>query len=223
MKNKKILYIAIAAIVVIAAVVLSVVFLGGNNTNNGGNKTELPYKNANEVIDIIWNQFPDYDDNGTEEEWDDFMKWSTEEEGEKLPYYYGGWEVDAEYNLKQTENAAGSVMLDAEQLDMHLGYPSSMFEYVVEASSLCAMNQNIFTCGVIRLKDGANIAEIANAAEQNIQSRQWMCGFPESVVVVELPGNYIVTFFGQSLVPAFVDKILETYEGAKVLINNPIR
>ena len=220
MKNKKILYIAIAAIAVVLVAVLAIVFAGGNN-NNGNN--ELAYSNTAEVIDIIWTQFPDYDDNGTEEEWDDFMKFSPEEDGEKMAYYNGGWNVDADYNLIQTENAAGSVMLDADQLDMHLGYPVDLFEYVVEASSLTAMNQNIFTCGAIRLAEGADITQIANAMEENIQNRMWMCGFPESVVIIELPGNYIVSFFGQSLVPQFVEKILATYEGAKVLIDNPIR
>jgi hypothetical protein len=115
-------------------------------------------------------------------------------------------------------------MLDGDMLDYQLGYPASKVRSIDNAASIIfGMNQNTFTCGAYHLVDGANVTEIANAIEQSIQGRMWMCGFPESVVIVELPGNYLISIFGHTIVDTFVDAILEAVDGAKVIINNPIQ
>ena len=85
------------------------------------------------------------------------------------------------------------------------------------------MNENMFTCGAYHFVDGTNVTELANAIEENIQSRQWWCGFPEKVIIIQLPGNYLISIFGQSLATTFADIVVSSVEGAQILINNPIR
>ena len=251
--NKKNLYIVAAAVVaVVVAIVVAIVSFGGKNApagndnqggtsdvggnndqndggeNNGNDGDEgasnaLPYENTNEVISIVWDKIPDFDDNGTEEEYDDFFKYVENEDGSKSYYYFGGYILEGEWDVKQVDGAPGNVMLDADTLDFLLGLPVDKFTSISEASSLCAMNQNMFTCGAYKLVDGVDIEEFAAALEENIQNRQWWCGFPDKVVIVEVPGNYVLSFFGQSFVDTFVNELLSTIEGSKVLIDNPIR
>ena len=230
MNNKKILYIAIAAIVVIAAVVLSVVFLGGNNTNNGGtnnggNQTVLPYKNATELLTLAWDKVPYLiDDAGTPDETEDDLTKYIEYEGEKYHNFVGGFELDAEEFPVQVEGAPGNFMLDGEMIDSMLGYPAAKLSSIDSASSLkFGMNENMFTCGAYHFVDGTNVTELANAIEENIQNRQWWCGFPEKVIIIQLPGIYLISIFGQSLATTFADIVVSSVEGAQILINNPIR
>lgn len=230
MNNKKILYIAIAAIVVIVAVVLSVVFLGGNNTNNGGtnnggNQTVLPYKNATELLTLAWDKVPYLiDDAGTPDETEDDLTKYIEYEGEKYHNFVGGFELDAEEFPVQVEGAPGNFMLDGEMIDSMLGYPAAKLSSIDSASSLkFGMNENMFTCGAYHFVDGTNVTELANAIEENIQNRQWWCGFPEKVIIIQLPGNYLISIFGQSLATTFADIVVSSVEGAQIIINNPIR
>ena len=230
MKNMKILYIAIAAIVVIVAVVLSVVFLGGNNTNNGGtnnggNQTVLPYKNATELLTLAWDKVPYLiDDAGTPDETEDDLTKYIEYEGEKYHNFVGGFELDAEEFPVQVEGAPGNFMLDGEMIDSMLGYPAAKLSSIDSASSLkFGMNENMFTCGAYHFVDGTNVTELANAIEENIQNRQWWCGFPEKVIIIQLPGNYLISIFGQSLATTFADIVVSSVEGAQIIINNPIR
>ena len=229
MNNKKILYIAIAAIVVIA-VVLAIVFAGGNNTTNNTTTTtekpvELPYKNATELLTLAWDKLPHtINDGGTSDNTEDDLCKYIEYEGEKYYQFVGGFELDAEQIPVQVEGAPGNYMLDGDMLDYQLGYPASNLTSIDNAASLMfGMNQNTFTCGAYHLVDGVNVSELANTIEQNIQGRMWMCGFPEKVVIVEIPGNYLISIFGHTIVDTFVDAILAAVDGAKVIIDNPIQ
>jgi hypothetical protein len=231
MNNKKILYIAIAAIVVIAAVVLSVVFLGGNNTNNGtnnngGNQTVEPaYKNAVELLTLVWDKVPFLiDDAGTPDNTEDDLTKYVEYEGEKYHNFMGGFELDAEEIPVMVQGAPGNFMLNGEMIDSMLGYPAAKLSSIDSVASLMFdKNQNMFTCGAYHVVDGTNVTELANAIEENIQNRQWWCGFPERVIIIQLPGNYLISIFGQSLATTFADIVVSSVEGAQILVNNPIR
>ena len=52
--------------------------------------------------------------------------------------------------------------------------------------------------------------------------RQWMCGFPDKLVVISLD-DYLVSVFGnEELVNTFKDKLTQTYENAKVISEDGI-
>jgi hypothetical protein len=50
-----------------------------------------------------------------------------------------------------------------------------------------------------------------------------MCGFPETLIIVDLGGNTLLTAFGNGqVVEAFKNTTLNTIEGAKLVVESPI-
>ena len=53
-------------------------------------------------------------------------------------------------------------------------------------------------------------------------ARQWMCGFPDKLVIATL-GNYVVSCYGaEDLVDTFRDKLIAAYADAAVVCDEPI-
>lgn len=57
------------------------------------------------------------------------------------------------------------------------------------------MNTNTFSSAVVKLKDASKAGEFAEAYKEAVQGQQWMCGFPDKVVVISV-GDYAVIAFG---------------------------
>ncbi|MCI8371569.1 MAG: hypothetical protein HFI75_04075 [Lachnospiraceae bacterium] len=57
------------------------------------------------------------------------------------------------------------------------------------------MNTNTFSSAVVKLKDPTKASEFAEAYKTAIQGQQWMCGFPDKVVVISV-GDYVVMAYG---------------------------
>ena len=73
------------------------------------------------------------------------------------------------------------------------------------------MNANTFTCGAYHLSDDVSAADVASSLRDNIMNRQWMCGFPDKLVVAEV-GEYVVTVFGANeLVDTFMTHLNGIY------------
>ena len=84
------------------------------------------------------------------------------------------------------------------------------------------MNSNTFTCGAFQLKDGVDAAALAKKVEQNIQSRQWMCGFPDKLVIVTLD-QYVISMYGhEDLINTFRDKLQAAYSSAAIAYDEAI-
>ncbi len=219
MNNKKILYIAIAAIAVVLVVVLAIVFAGGNNTdngttNNGGAQTPS-YANTVELLNKVWNTLP--------ENSEEFPKYADDPEYGRSYYFVGGdmtmdettWEPIVVYN------GAGNVSLTADSLYMHY-FPMDMISSVEEAASIYSMMGNgLFTVAAYRVTNESDISTIAAKIEEGVQNEFWMCFVPTRVVLVQA-GNYLIAMYGQDAVEMFLNTTLSTIEGAKVLIDNPI-
>ena len=123
--------------------------------------------------------------------------WSTYTEDEKFPTSGGDY---SEANSK--EDAPGVYDLsDRAAVDSALGLPETA--KVDQAASLVhMMNANTFTAAAYHCTDDADA--LATALRDNIQQRQWMCGFPDKVAVIVV-GEYVVSVFGaEDLVDQFV-------------------
>ena len=112
--------------------------------------------------------------------------WSTYTDDEKFP-------AAGVYDL--TDRAA---------VDSALGLPETA--KVDQAASLVhMMNQNTFTAAAYHCTDDADA--LATALRDNIQQRQWMCGFPDKVAVAVV-GEYVVSVFGaEDLVNTFMSHL----------------
>lgn len=128
----------------------------------------------------------------------------------------------SEKNMK--EDAPGKFNLgDAEALDFELGFPKAEVDKLDDAASLLHMlNQNTFTCGVYHVKNSADIEALAAKIKDNILARNWMCGFPEKLVIMTV-GDYIVSVFGAAeLISTFTAKLTDSYGSVRQLFDVPI-
>ena len=112
---------------------------------------------------------------------------------------------------------------DAEAIDAVLGLPASALDKIDSAASLVhMMNANTFTCGAFHVKDKKDISALADELKENITTRQWMCGFPDKLVIVSASGC-VVSFFGnEEIVNLFMDKLKAAYSDAEVISEEPL-
>lgn len=111
---------------------------------------------------------------------------------------------------------------DTEALDSLFGIPASAVANVASAASLLhAMNQNTFTSACYELMPGADAEAFAQELKDNILARQWMCGFPETLLIVDLGGCVVSAFGNAGLIENFKNILTESYE-ATVVVEEPI-
>ena len=92
------------------------------------------------------------------------------------------------------------------------------------ASVMHMMNANTFTGAAYHVTDAANVETLAATIKDNILARQWMCGFPDKMIVVQVGDDYLVTAFGNGeIMDNFLSKLQAEYSGAKVLFEEVIR
>ena len=170
----------------------------GNKTDSRDSSGKTEIKDAKELLTTVWNSY---------------------EEDEKFAIAGGDM---TEENM--TEDAPGTFgITDADELDRMLGFPAADAEKIDNASSIIhMMNANTFTCGAYHLKNADDVKSVAAALKENVMGRQWMCGFPDKLVVISVD-DYLVSVFGnEELVNTFKDKLTQTYENAKVISEDGI-
>lgn len=141
--------------------------------------------------------------------------------GEDEKFSAAGGDMSEE---NMTMDAPGTFSVDdAAALDATLGFPGADAGKIDDAASLMhMMNANTFTCGAFHLKNQEDAADISNAIKDNILNRQWMCGFPDKLVIVKAD-DYIVSFFGENeIVDTFKEKLSAAYDSAEIVCEEPI-
>ena len=192
---KKILALLLAAVMVLSLAACTDKGSEGGATSPSGAQTNQP-KSALEILEKVWS------------------KYSTDE---KFPATGG-----SEKHMKEDMPGKFDVS-DAEALDFELGFPKANASEIDDAASLMHMlNQNNFSCGVYHVKDSGNVEALAGKIKENILARQWLCGFPEKLVILTI-GDYIVSVFGAGeLTDTFVAKLSAEYSSAKQLFDVPV-
>lgn len=192
---KKIFALLLAAVMVLSLAACTDKGSEGGATSPSGAQTNQP-KSALEILEKVWS------------------KYSTDE---KFPATGG-----SEKHMKEDKPGKFDVS-DAEALDFELGFPKAQASEIDDAASLMHMlNENNFSCGVYHVKDSGNAEALAGKIKENILARQWLCGFPEKLVILTV-GDYIVSVFGAGeLTDTFVAKLSAEYSSAKQLFDVPI-
>lgn len=192
---KKILALLLAAVMVLSLAACTDKGSEGGATSPSGAQTNQP-KSALEILEKVWS------------------KYSADE---KFPATGG-----SEKQMKEDMPGKFDVS-DAEALDFELGFPKANASEIDDAASLMHMlNQNNFSCGVYHVKDSGNVEALAGKIKENILARQWLCGFPEKLVILTV-GDYIVSVFGAGeLTDTFIAKLSAEYSSAKQLFDVPV-
>lgn len=87
------------------------------------------------------------------------------------------------------------------------------------ATLMHMMNTNTFCSAAMQLKDDADAEAFATRYKELVQSNQWMCGFPDTVVVLNL-GGYVLTAYGKEA-PIQSFKTAAQSLGAQLLVEAP--
>jgi len=192
---KKILALLLAAVMALSLAACTNKGSEGGATPPAGAQTNQP-KSALEILEKVWS------------------KYSADE---KFPATGG-----SEKQMKEDMPGKFDVS-DAEALDFELGFPKANASEIDDAASLMHMlNQNNFSCGAYHVKDSGNVEALAGKIKENILARQWLCGFPEKLVILTV-GDYIVSVFGAGeLTDTFIAKLSAEYSSAKQLFDVPV-
>ncbi len=117
-------------------------------------------------------------------------------------------------------------MTDKEATTSVLHISEDLIAQTSEAASYVhAMNANTFTAAAFRLADAKGTIEtFPTALKDSIVSTQWMCGFPETLVIYTINGEYTVYALGaMDLVENFKTKLTTVYgEAATVVFDGPV-
>ena len=100
-------------------------------------------------------------------------------------------------------------MTYAENMTYNLLVPADQIANVTEAASMIhMMNANTFTCGVFRLAEGVTAADFGAAMQGAIQNNQWLCGFPDELLIRNFGDAYVLVAFGNADAMTTFDKHL---------------
>lgn len=166
---------------------------------------ELPYANALELLNIIFNGY-----NATATE--DTM------------LYVAGGNIN-NFDTCSMEGPAAFVALADEDYDQNLGIPASEVAKIESAASMFnMMNTNVFNSFAVQFKDGTDVDASIEAIKANILARQWICGSPEKLVIVKMPGDCIVVVWGAvqfgGIVDPYAASISTLVEGTTTVVEH---
>ena len=180
-----------------AAMTLSLAACGSKNDGNANGGDSQP-ADALALLNTVWSSYADDD---------------------KFAVVGGDYD---EANM--TEDAPGRFGVeDGDTLDYMLGFPAADADKLTDAASLShMMNANTFTAGAFHVTNSSDVDTVVSDLKDNIMNRQWMCGFPDKLVVLTL-GDYVVSCFGaEELVDEFSEKVTAAFSGASVVCDEPI-
>lgn len=146
--------------------------------------------------------------------------WNSYKEEDKF-YVYGGDFSEA----NNVMDAPGVFSIeDAEVLDSTLAFPAASVSKIDGAASLVhMMNGNTFTAGAYHVADYNNTESLVTEIKDNIDNRQWMCGFPEKLVILTVDDLYVVAVFGSAdIIDTFVSYVTAAYPQTVTAVNQSI-
>ena len=195
---KKIL--ALTLVLVMALSMAACSSAGNNGTTTAATTTEAKVNapaSALEVLENIWALYGD---------------------SEKFSVIGGNMEANI------MDKPGNYDMAYAENLSWNLLIPEAEVANVDEAASMIhMMNANTFTSGVVHLKDGVDVKTFAETMKTAIMGNQWMCGFPERMVIADMGGSYVLIAFGvNDAMTPFCNKLATAYPDATTLFDEPI-
>jgi len=111
---------------------------------------------------------------------------------------------------------------NAEYMDSMLAIPADAAAMVDDAASIIhMMNANTFTAGAFHLSDAASEEAFVSAVKDSVMNRQWICGFPETLIIVSDGSGYVVSAFGNGdAIETFKTKLTDM--GGKVVVEESL-
>ena len=203
-------------VVALLLVTMSVALFGCNKDNNQvsseNNSEEISVESTEEVSEEVNTGDVVTSDNGSVTILTDI--WNAFGEDEKFPVMGGDYTTMVDgapgaFDITKTEDLAAMLYVPAELAgDIDEG-----------ASLLHGMNLNTFTSAALHLTDATNADAFTSALKENILGTQWMCGFPDTLVIYTVNDEYVVYAFGNvDAINSFKAKVAEVYGDNAILV-----
>ncbi len=163
--------------------------------------TPAPETNSQEVLEKIWKSFNEH-----------------AAEDEKFPVSGG----DSE---NPTMDGPGKVdITNADTLGFTLNLAADLHKQIDEAASLMhAMNANTFTAAAYHVTKGTDLNKFVSTAAEGIKNTQWICGFPEHLVVATVYGEYVIVAYGaEAIIGQVKNEITAAYPEAVIAVDEPL-
>lgn len=170
---------------------------GGSGQKGDSQGSEVSYQDALNVITTVYESYKEED----------------------LFAIYGGDQENA------VMDAPGSFDISkTEELTYTLNLPEDQVSSIDDAATMIhMMNANTFTGAVYHLTEGTDSDAFVEAVKTGILNTQWMCGFPDTLVIINAGGGYIVTAYGEAgIMETFKTNALSALSGAEVMVETPI-
>ena len=101
----------------------------------------------------------------------------------------------------------------AEELKTVLGLPNSQLPVIA----------NTFTGAAYRLKADTDLDAFAEAVRESVLATQWMCGIPDTLLMIDVDGTYVITAYGEAgIMDTFKNKALSALDGSEILLEESI-
>ena len=86
------------------------------------------------------------------------------------------------------------------------------------------MNTNVFNCYAVHFTNSGDVDAMVETLKNNILARQWICGSPEKLVIVKVPGDYLIVVWGAvqfgGIVDPFVASFATSVEGSSIVVEH---
>jgi len=143
--------------------------------------------------------------------------WADYADEEKFPVIGGSMAAPV-------DGAPGSYDLADENITFSLLIPAEQLANVTEAASMIhMMNANTFTGAVYKLSDGVKAADFGAAMKEAVMGNQWMCGFPDKLLISAFGDQYVLVAFGvNDAMGPFQQHFAAVYPGFETLTDEAI-
>jgi len=197
----------LVALLLATAMMFTCVACGGNNSeggntegNEGGTKVEIT--DATEVLTKAWEEY-----NNTVS---DDMKFSVG----------GGNLENFELVVMDAPGKCDTSLEGAKDaLSMSFCIPAEAIDMTDDAANMMNMMMaNNFSAAAYHVADAANVETVVSSIKDATLNNQWMCGFPEKLIIVTVGEDYVVSAFGNGqVIDAFKTALTTVYGDAAVV------
>ncbi len=193
----------IVALLLATAMMFTCVACGGNGGNADNNsEVKVEITDATEVLTKAWEE---YNNTATED----------------LKFTIGGGNLENfELVVMDAPGKCDTSLEGAKDaLSMSFCIPVEAIDMTDDvANMLNMMMANNFSAAAYHVADAANVETVVTSIKDATLNNQWMCGFPEKLIVVTVDEDYVVSAFGNgAVIDAFKTAITTVYGDAVVV------
>lgn len=190
----------LTALLLAAAVVFTCVACG--NSGNADNGDSAKIKDATEVLTSTWEEY-------------------NKSASEDIKFPVGGGNIE-NFELVVMDNAGKcdtSLEGAKDALSVSFCIPMDAIDMTDDAATMMNMMMaNNFSAAAYHVADKANVEKVVAGIKDATLNNQWMCGFPEKLIVVTVNGDYVVSAFGNGqVIDAFKAALTTVYGDAAVV------